>query len=255
MNHPTTAAVQARSPSTERHAAFEALMREHNRMMFRLARSILKDDPAAEDAVQDAYLSAFRNFDSFRGDAAMSTWLARIVINEAYGRLRRNKRDAKVIDFDTQQPDHSFAGPSSEGRSPDETAMIDDTGAGGSVEQPDTAALRSEVRGLLERRIDALPEQFRTAFMLREVEELSVEETAAILDIPPETVRSRTFRARAMLRESLARDIDAATLDAFSFDGDRCDRMCAGVLKRLDQQAGDNAAPPPTPTTQQGDPA
>jgi RNA polymerase sigma-70 factor (ECF subfamily) len=130
--------------------------------------------------------------------------------------------------------------------------MIDDTAAGCSIEQPDAAALRSEVRGLLERRIDALPEQFRTAFVMREVEEMSVEETAAILDIPPETVRSRTFRARAMLRESLARDIDAATIDAFGFDGDRCDRMCAGVLKRLGQQSEDSVTPPPP--TIEGDP-
>jgi RNA polymerase sigma-70 factor (ECF subfamily) len=110
------------------------------------------------------------------------------------------------------------------------------------TERPETAALRSEMRALLERKIDALPEQFRTVFMMREVQELSVDETATILDVPPETVRSRAFRARAMLREALSRDIDHATLEAFNFDGARCDRLVAGVLSRLESDATDRIA-------------
>ena len=101
------------------------------------------------------------------------------------------------------------------------------------AERPESAAMRSEVRQMLERRIDALPEQFRLVFMLREVEELSVEETAACLDVPPATVRTRAFRARALLREALERDLDAVTVDAFGFAGDRCDRIVARVLQAV----------------------
>src|SRR5262249_35474008 len=99
--------------------------------------------------------------------------------------------------------------------------------------RPEAAALRAELRRLLERRIDALPEQFRTVFILRDVEEMSVEETAECIDVPPATVRTRAFRARALLRESLSRDIDMATVNAFGFAGERCDRIVAIVLDRL----------------------
>ncbi len=213
---------------------FERVMREHNRMMFRLARSILRDDAEAEDAVQDAYLSAFRNLDAFRGEAALSTWLARIVINEAYARLRKRRRDATVIDFESRQPDAALT-------------MIDDP-RDDSAERPDKAAMRSELRALLERRIDALPEQFRIAFILREVQEMSVDDAAEILGVPAETVRSRAFRARAMLRESLARDLDEASVDAFGFDGARCDRLCAAVLSKL-------GIPKPSNPTNEGEAA
>ena len=102
----------------------------------------------------------------------------------------------------------------------------------GTAERPEAAAMRAELRRMLERRIDALPEQFRIVFMLREVEEMSVEETAECLDVPAATVRTRAFRARALLRESLSRDLDAATVDAFGFAGERCDRIVANVLER-----------------------
>ena len=106
--------------------------------------------------------------------------------------------------------------------------MADET-----MERPDAAAMRAELRRMLERRIDELPEQFRTVYVMRDVEELSVEETAQCLDLPPATVRTRAFRARALLREALARDIDTATLDAFGFAGERCDRIVAHVLQRV----------------------
>jgi RNA polymerase sigma-70 factor (ECF subfamily) len=212
--------------------AFETVMRAHNSMLYRLARSILRDDADAEDAVQDAYLSAYRNIASFRGGAKLSTWLARIVINEAYGRLRKQKQRGVVVPFD--------AGIHEQGRTEEET-MADDR-----AEQPDAAAMRAELRRLLERQIDALPEQFRTAFVLREVEEMSVEDAAECLDVPPATVRSRAFRARALLRESLSRGIDTATVDAFGFAGARCDRIVANVLARVraDVQGDGPYAPP-----------
>ncbi|MDQ2963331.1 MAG: RNA polymerase sigma factor [Pseudomonadota bacterium] len=199
--------------------AFEALMRRHNRMLYRLARSILKDEAEAEDAVQETYLAAYRSIGSFRGGAKISTWLARIVINESYGRLRKQKRAGVVVAFDaSDRSEHQV----------EEGVMADMT-----TESPEAAAMRAELRRLLEQKIDELPAQFRTVFILRDVEEMSVEETAECLDVPPATVRTRAFRARALLRESLARDIDMATVDAFEFAGDRCDRIVATVLGRL----------------------
>jgi len=206
--------------------AFELLMRRHNRMLYRIARAILRDDSEAEDAVQDAYLAAFRNIARFRGGSRLSTWLARIVINESYGLLRKRKRAGVVLPFSSQSDPWS-AGE----RDAEEGAMTEAT------EQPDAAASRGEVRRLLERNIDALPDQFRTAFILREVEEMSVDEAAACLGVPAATVRSRTFRARALLREAMAREVDVATVHAFGFAGERCDRIVAGVLARWREHA------------------
>lgn len=206
--------------------AFELLMRRHNQLLYRIARSILRDDAEAEDAVQEAYLAAFRNIAGFRGGAKLSTWLARVVINECYGRLRKRKRAGVVLPFDSRSE-----GWNAGERETEEGAMTETP-----AEQPDAAASRSEVRRMLERNIDALPDQFRTAFILREVEELSVDEAAACLGVPAATVRSRAFRARALLRESMAREVDVATVHAFGFAGERCDRIVAGVLARCREQ-------------------
>jgi RNA polymerase sigma-70 factor (ECF subfamily) len=195
--------------------AFEAIMRRHNRMLFRTARSILKSDPEAEDALQDAYLRAWRAIDGFRSEAKLSTWLVRIVINESLGRLRRS--GAQVIPLDAASDSH---------QSEPEDTMEDDPD-----QQPDRLAMRAEVRGLIEARIDRLPDAFRSVFILRAVEECSVEDVAAALNLPEATVRTRFFRARGLLREGLSRDIDLAIGDAFSFDGERCDRIVARVLK------------------------
>lgn len=200
-------------------AAFEALMRRHNGRLFRVARAILKDDAEAEDALQDGYLEAYRRIDDFRGESQLSTWLTRIVINQALMRLRRQKRDRVVV---------SFGG---EPRTERERVALDV--ADETSESPTNAALRAEVRRILERRIDELPVAFRTVFVMREVEDMSVEETAACLSIPAATVRTRLFRARALLREALARDMDSATVEVFGFAGERCDRIVAGVLARL----------------------
>ena len=196
------------------------LMRKHNQMLYRTARSILKDDAEAEDAVQEAYLHAYRAMGSFRGDARLSTWLVRIVVNEAIGRVRKRERTARIIRMD--------GGVDDEGTNEDAYGCAPDS--------PERDAMRAEARSLLERNIDALPDSFRTVFLLRGVEELTVEETAAALDIPEATVRTRYFRARSLLRESLARDLDLALEDAFAFAGERCDRIVAGVLARLAPQ-------------------
>lgn len=197
--------------------AFECIMRRHNRLLFRTARSILKSDAETEDALQEAYLRAWRALGSFRADAGLSTWLVRIVINESLGRLRR--RSAQVIPLDGVL---DFAERQTEPWMED---ALD--------RQPEQAAMREQVRQLMEAHIDLLPDAFRTVFMLRAVEELSVAQTAAALEIPEATVRTRFFRARSLLREGLSRDIDAALGDAFSFAGERCDRIVASVLARL----------------------
>jgi len=195
-------------------SAIRELLRRHNQRLFRTARAILRDDAEAEDAVQDAYMKAIRAIGSFRAEAKLSTWLTRIAANEALERLRRRKRaEVLPLEADVEMPP------------PDDAPQPD---------SPEQLAMRAETRRIVERRIDALPEAFRTVFVLRCVEELSVEETAQCLGIPEATVRSRHFRARSLLRESLAQEIDLAERDVFSFGGEHCDRIVAAVLARLE---------------------
>lgn len=198
-------------------AAFALIMRRYNRLLFRTARSILKNDDDTQDAVQEAYLKAWRALAGFRADAKLSTWLTRIVVNEALGRLRQ--QGGLVVPMNSAID--------AEGE-PVEAPMPSDPD-----DQPEREVMRAQVRKQIEARIDTLPDQFRTVFMLRGVEELSVEEVAEVLAIPQATVRSRFFRARGLLREGLARDIDMATADAFSFAGPRCDAIVAGVLRTI----------------------
>ena len=204
--------------------AFHLLMRRHNQTFYRTARSILKDDAEAEDAVQESWLLAYRAMCTFRGDAKLSTWLTRIVVNEAIGRSRSRNRTAEIIRLDSdihggsEADDHDAQG----------TDMREDT-----TEQPEAGAVRAETRRLLEKKIDELPDAFRAVFMLRAVEEMTAEETALALGIPDATVRTRFFRAKGLLREALAREIDFALEGAFAFDGARCDRIVDGVLSRF----------------------
>jgi len=204
--------------------AFHLLMRRYNQKLFRTARSILKDDSEAEDAVQESYLLAYGAMASFRGDAKLSTWLVRIVVNEAIGRSRKRKRTAQVIRLDSDRVAESGV-PGDEAGGGD---MNGDT-----AEQPEARAGRAETRRMLEKKIDELPDAFRAVFVLRAVEEMSAEETAAALGIPDATVRSRYFRAKGLLREALAREVDLALDDAFSFAGARCDRIVENVLSRF----------------------
>ncbi len=163
---------------------------------------------------------AYRAIGAFRGDAKLSTWLIRIVVNEAIARSRKRSRRAEIIQLSgTPETDANAA----------EVNVKEAT-----TEHPEHAALRAETRRLLEAKIDALPDAFRTVFVLRAPEELTVEETATTLGITAATVRTRYFRARGLLREALAREIDFAFGDAFAFAGARCDRIVAGVLARLD---------------------
>ena len=200
-------------------AAFEPLMRRYNRLLFRTARSIVQDDSEAEDVLQSAYLHAFSTLSSFRGEARLSTWLVRVVMNEALARVRKTQRRAAIIQLEAYMDDDQL------------DAQADASTS--AFEEPQVAAMRAQTRRLLERKIDELPESFRTVFMLREVEEMTVEEASEALGIPEATVRTRHFRGRSMLRESLSREVDFALEEAFGFDGVRCNRIVAGIMEQL----------------------
>jgi len=194
-------------------AAFTLLMRRNNRRLYRLARATLRNDGEAEEALQEAYLAAYYSISNFRGDSTLATWLSRMVLNECLARLRKNARRHSVIPMVTD----------------DEIEFIH----ADEHDLPDRVLVRAEMRELIERRLDELPQEFRLVFMLRSVQELSVEETADCLGIEPATVRTRHFRARSLLREALARDIDVAARDLFDFGGACCDRIVATVNTRL----------------------
>ena len=196
--------VLARQPG-----AFERVMRLHNRRLFRAARSILRDDSEAEEAVQDGYISAYRALAGFKGQSSLSTWLTRIVVNKALARRRRQAAHGEVPAADR-----------------------DDTPAP-STESPEAQAMRREMRRLIEASIDALPEQSRSVFMLRAVEEMSVAETAASLCMSEAAVKTALFRARRQLRERIGDQIGPAIDDFFAFDGARCDRLVEAVRRRL----------------------
>ena len=209
---PSCLAVSSRTSDTDLVArirsgdmrAMEALMRIHNRMLFRTARAILRDDAEAEEAVQDAYVQAYRNLATFRGESKLSTWLVRIAANEA---LMRRRRNPKPADYAPAEQERASEAPG-----------------------PEEDAERSEVRRLLEAGINALPDGYRAVFVLRGVEDLSVEETAQALGIPDATVRSRYFRARGLLRVWMAGGLDTSLKDAFAFAGVRCERIVRNVL-------------------------
>jgi RNA polymerase sigma-70 factor (ECF subfamily) len=210
----------ARRVAAGQHGAFELLMRRHNQALYRAARSILRNDSDAEDALQEAYLLAYRGIGGYRADARLATWLTRIVVNVAIARARQGKRRAEVVQLDgTAEAQDDLTG-----------NPMDSSHA----ESPEQAAMRAQMRRLLEKNIDDLPEAYRTVFVLRAVEEMSGDEVAACLDIPAATVRSRFFRARSLLRGALAQEVDSALASAYAFDGARCDRIVAGVLARLD---------------------
>jgi len=191
---------------------FELLMRRHNGRVYRAARAIVRDELEAEDIMQEAYVNAFAHLHQFEGRAKFSTWITRIAVHEA---LSRRKRRAHMNALD----------PAS-----DETSDVLAARAGGS---PEDMAVRQEWATLIERAIDALPEAFRTVFMLRAVQEMSVAETAECLDIPEETVKTRLHRARGLLQKALLSRADAATPLAYEFHLSRCDRVVDAVFRRI----------------------
>ena len=197
-------------------AAVRAIMQANNRRLYRLARGILRNDGEAEDVVQETYVRAFTHLESFRGDSSLATWLSRIAMNEALGRLRRQRPgvewsslpqgvlEAQIIQFPR--------------------AASDD---------PEKSMSMRQIQHVVEHAIDELPEAFRLVFITRVIEGMNVEETAEILGLKPETVKTRLHRARAMLRDNVEKKIGPVVMEAFPFAGKRCERLTDTVLKRL----------------------
>lgn len=210
--------------------ALTKLMRRYNQRLYRVARSILRNDADAEEAVQEAFYCAYRAMSQFRGEAALSTWLVRIVVNESKRRLRKINRLSTWLEFSSDAPLDDITA---------DTNMDEHTSY-----QPEANLMHTQTRHILEKHIDRLPDVFRAVFVLRAVEELSVEETATCLGIPPATVRTRYFRSRALLRKTLRQEMGEEINEVFSFAGYRCDRIVAAVLTRIQAHNGNAAATP-----------
>lgn len=203
-------------------AAFEAIMRQHNRLLFRSARGIVADDAAAQDVVQETYLKAFLALHTFRGECALGTWLARIAIRTALDQQRRRDRIVALDErTDIDMP------------TPMEYLMARNAPA---TEAPDSQAEQSQLRATLQRAIDSLPPIYRSVFILRAVEEMSVDDTASCLQVSGDVVKTRYLRARALLRDALGAQLEAHTQHVYAFAGARCDAVVAHVLAELQRR-------------------
>jgi RNA polymerase sigma-70 factor, ECF subfamily len=189
---------------------YRQIMQRYNRRLYRTARGILGDDAEAEDAVQESYLRAFQHLANFRGDSGLGTWLTRITINEALGRKRKQKITVELS------------------KTQEESRVIPFPGM--SLGNLEAEVGNREMRRLIERAIDSLPDAFRVVFVLREIEQMSVEQTARHLDLKPETVKTRLHRARRLLRTDLEKQFGSGLREAYAFDGWRCDRLTNRVL-------------------------
>jgi len=193
---------------------FEVVMRRYNRRLYRVARSILRDDGEAEDVLQHAYVEAFAHLAQFEGRARFSTWLTRIVIHEALARARRRGR---FVAMDEEGDDVERA-----------SLTLRDVPA-----NPEEQAFAGELRSLIESSIEALPESYRSIFVLREVEGLSTAETASCMEVSEDVVKTRLLRARGRLRDELHARAGPAIASAFPFGAARCDRVVDAVLRRI----------------------
>lgn len=202
--------------------AIRSIIQLHNRRLFRVARSIVKDDCEAEDVLQEAYLKAFSTLASFRGEAKLSTWLTRIVVNEALQRLRRRAGAPDIAAARiTQKAANVLPFPLS----------------GDSPLDPERIMAQRELTQLVVREIDQLPLEFRTVLVARILEGMSVEETAEALDLKPETVKTRLHRARRLLRAALVEHVEPMLDGVFPFDGARCARLTEAVIAKLKERA------------------
>jgi RNA polymerase sigma-70 factor (ECF subfamily) len=197
--------------------AIRTIIQTHNRRLYRIARSIVRDDAEAEDVLQEAYLHAFASMAGFRGDSRLSTWLTRIVANEALQRLRRRQPVSGA-------PVHEAGSYGAQ--------VIPFPGAQQS-DDPERTMAQREICRLVEQAIDALPQEFRTVLVARVLEGMSLEETAGLLDIKPETVKTRLHRARRLLKNALAEHMGGLFDDVFPFDGQRCERLTNAVVACL----------------------
>ena len=197
--------------------AFRTIMQRHNRRLYRIARSVLRNGAEAEDAVQEAYVSAFTHLASYRGESSLAAWLSRIAMNEALARLRRRRSSAEVAMLD-------------EARSKAEIIQFPRSAQN---DDPERTMAQRQILQLVEQATDDLPEAYRLVFVTRVIEGMSVEETAELLGIKPQTVKTRLHRARQLVRDRLNKQIGPVLMDAFPFAGKRCERMTEAVMKRL----------------------
>jgi RNA polymerase sigma-70 factor (ECF subfamily) len=195
-------------------SAVRELVRRYNQRLYRLARSIVQDDNEAEDALQEAYLRAFSRMSSFRGESTLSTWLSRIVMNEALERRRRQRPSVELVE-------HSQVIPFPHG-----SPSID----------PERSVAQHEIRKLVERAIDRLPDDLRAVLIARAVEGLSTKETAELLDLNAKTVKTRLHRARNLVKQALTEQVGSALSETFPFAGRRCARLADSVVARLNGQ-------------------
>jgi RNA polymerase sigma-70 factor (ECF subfamily) len=197
--------------------AFRMIMQRYNRRLYRIARSVLRNNAEAEDAVQEAYVSAFAHLSSYRGESSLAGWLSRIIMNEALGRLRHRR---PTVDIATLEETRS-------------EAEIIQFPLSAQNDDPERTMAQRQILQLVEQATDGLPETYRLVFVTRVIEGMSVEETAELLGIKPETVKTRLHRARQLVREHLDKKVGPILMDAFPFAGKRCERMTDAVLKRL----------------------
>jgi RNA polymerase sigma-70 factor (ECF subfamily) len=214
--------------------AFRAIMQQGNQRLFRIARGVVGDDAEAEDVLQEAYARAFAAIAAFRGDAHILTWLTRIVLNEARDRVRRRRATVDLDQIEQAQQAEVIPFPN--------TVAF----GGGS---PEADAARRQIRGLIERAVDDLPTPFRIVFIMRDIEECSIEETAANLQLKPETVKTRLHRARRLLRQALDEQLASSMVGAFPFLGARCARITGAVLERLGREGRLSEEPGTFPAT------
>ncbi|MEO7065962.1 MAG: RNA polymerase sigma factor [Rhodanobacter sp.] len=202
--------------------AFRHIVQRFRQHLYRIARGVVNDDGEAEDIVQEAFLSAYRKFDAFRGDASLRTWLISILLNEARSRLRKRHTTVGL-----EQVSSSVLDPYWVSRS--------DPSLGGG--DPALHAAHAEIRRLLQGAIDQLPDPYRAVYQLREIEECSVEETATRLALNPQTVKTRLHRARRLLRHSLDATLSTMLTDTFPFLGVRCESMTTVLMAWLAAEA------------------
>lgn len=193
---------------------FEVVMRRHNQRLYSVARAILRNDGEAEDVMQDAYVRAYEHLNQFAGRAKFSTWLTRIAVHEALARQRRGNRYQELEPMSEREGDPM-----------DRFASL--------TPNPEQQASNSEIRRLLEEAVDSLPDNYRTVFMLRDIEEMSTTDAADVLEITEENVKVRLHRARALLRKSLYARVGMEKKEVFNFHAVRCDRVVKNAFERI----------------------
>jgi RNA polymerase sigma factor (sigma-70 family) len=197
-------------------SAYEIIMRKYNQKLFRIARSYLTNEDEIEDVIQEAYIKAYEQMPRFEKRSSFPTWLIRIVINEALARLKHRKYFASLTYDYPDDPGYFRA-------TPIELQT---------KETPIGKLMNTELKGILEKAVDRLPDKYRTVFLMREIEGMSVAETSESLEISETNVKVRLNRAKEMLRESISGFYHDA--EVFQFDLVRCDRIVKNVLHRLD---------------------